>query len=173
MTTEINNIPDINKYEIEGLERKTNVPALTIGCIACIVGVALFFIQKMCASTISAYALIFIGIVLVCYGAFQAIWQSKKWFYAPTNSVTTCHDYYYGAEDFTALKLAVESKNLNAIKKIKTQSDGNVRLRVIKSKDNQFAAAQIFRYIPFEFRPESKIAVMKDAEAKEFAATMK
>lgn len=173
MTTEINNIPDINKYDIEGLERKTNVPALVIGNIACVVGIVLFFIQKMCTSTILAYALIFIGIVLVCYGAFQAVWQSKKWFYVPTNSIISCHDYYYGADDFTALKLAVESKNLNAINKIKVQSDGNVRLRVIKSKDGHFAAAQVFRYVPFEFRPESKIAVMKDAEAKEFAATMK
>ena len=173
MTTEINNIPDINKYEIEGLERKTNVPALVIGNMACVVGIVLFFIQKMCASTILAYILIFIGIVLVGYGAFQAVWQSKKWFYTPTNSITSCHDYYYGADDFTALKLAVESKNLNAINKIKVQSDGNVRLRVIKSKDNQFVAAQVFRYVPFEFRPESKIAVMKDAEAKEFVESCK
>lgn len=173
MTTEINNIQDINKYEIEGLERKTNVPALVIGNIACVLGIVLFFIQKMCTSTALAYVLIFIGIVLVCYGAFQAVWQSKKWFYMPNNSIISCHDYYYGADDFTTLKAALESKNLNAMKKIKVQSDGNVRLRVIKSKDNQFAAAQIFRYIPFEFRPESKIAVMKDAEAKEFAATLK
>ena len=170
MTTEINNIPDINKYEIEGLERKTNVQALVIGNLTCVVGIVLFFIQKMCASTILAYALIFIGIVLVCYGAFQAVWQSKKWFYVPTNSIISCHDYYYGADDFSALKLSLESMNLNNLKKIKMQNDGNVRMRVIKSKDGQFAAAQVFRYVPFEFRPESKVAVMKDADAKAFVA---
>ena len=173
MTTEINNIPDINKYEIDGLERKTNVPALVIGNIACVVGIVLFFIQKKCANTELSYALIFIGIVLVCYGAFQAVWQSKKWFYVPTNSITSCCDYYYSADDFATLKPAVESKNLNAIKKIKVQSDGNVRLRVVKSKDNRFVAAQVFRYVPFEFRPESKIAVMKDADAKEFTSIFK
>ena len=170
MTTEINNIPDINKYEIEGLERKTNVPALVIGNIACVVGIVLFFIQKMCASTILAYALIFIGIVLVCYGAFQIIWQSKKWFYTPTDSIISCHDYYYGADDFATLKQSLESKNLNGIRKMKAQCDGNVRMRVIRSKDNQFAAAQVFRYVPFEFRPESKIMVMKDADAKTFVS---
>lgn len=80
MTTEINNIPDINKYEIEGLERKTNVSALALGIVACVVGIALFIIQKMSANTLLAYAMIFVGIVMVCYGAFQIIWQSKNGF---------------------------------------------------------------------------------------------
>ena len=170
MTTEINNIPDINKYEIEGLERKTNVSALALGIVACVVGIALFIIQKMSANTLLAYAMIFVGIVMVCYGAFQIIWQSKKWFYTPTNSVTCCHDYYYGADDFASLKQSLENKNLNGIKQMKAQCDGNVRMRVIRSKDNQFAAAQVFRYVPFEFHPESKIMVMKDADAKAFVA---
>lgn len=93
--------------------------------------------------------------------------------YTPTQSPVSKKEYFYAADDFTALKAAVEHRNYTKISELRRQSDGNVRLTALCSKDGKFAAAQVARYQPFEFFPETEIVVMKDAEATAFAEAMK
>ncbi|MCR4872921.1 MAG: hypothetical protein K5885_05185 [Bacteroidales bacterium] len=96
----------------------------------------------------------------------------KRRIYKPTQSTIYKKEYFYNPDDFTALKTAVEQKHFDHLKQLHLQSDGNLRLTVLCSKDGKFAAAQVFRYHPFEFFPETEIIIFKDAEAATFIAAL-
>ena len=94
----------------------------------------------------------------------------RRWYYKPTQSAVSKKEYYYAADDFQQLKTALEQGKLDNLGKMQRQPDGNVKLVVVSTNDKKFAAAQVHRYQPFEFRPESKIFVMKEGEAQAFLA---
>ena len=94
----------------------------------------------------------------------------RRWYYKPTQSAVSKKEYYYAADDFTALKTALVNARLDGLKNLHRQPDSNVKLVVVVSKDGKFAAAQVFRYQPFEFMPESEVFMMKDAEVQAFLA---
>ena len=158
---------------LQDIERKTNGGALACGIGCCIAAIALFIIQSKMASVGLSYLLIFIGLALLCYGAFLLIWRSKGWFYKATNSAITCKEHFFLADDFGMLQSALNLGNNNALKKLKQQPDSNVKLYVISSKDGHYAAYQLFRYQPFEFKPEGEIKALRDAEASAFIEALK
>lgn len=96
----------------------------------------------------------------------------RRMIYTPTQSPVSKKEIYYAADDFTALKTAIEHKQFDNLKQLHSQSDGNVRLSAFCSRDGKFAAAQVFRYHPFEFFPETEIIIYKDADATAFIAAL-
>ena len=94
----------------------------------------------------------------------------RRWYYKPTQSAVSKKEYYYAADDFQQLKTALEQGKIDNLGKMQRQPDGNVKLVVVSTNDKKFAATQVHRYQPFEFRPESEIFVMKEAEAQAFLA---
>ena len=163
----------MNYNNLQDLEKKMNGGALACGIGCCIVGIALFIIQKTMANVGLSYLLIFFGLALVCYGAYLLICRTKAWHYKGTNSPTCCKEYFFLADDFGALQSALNSSNWQALEKLKQQPDSNVKLCVVRSKDGHFAAYQLFRYQPFEFKPEGEIRALKDAEAAAFIEALK
>ena len=92
----------------------------------------------------------------------------RRCFYKPTQSPVGKKEYFYAADDFTALSSALAHGRFDQMQKLHRQSDGNVKLVVLRSKDGKFAAAQVFRYQPFDFVPESEIVVIKEGEIAAF-----
>ena len=96
----------------------------------------------------------------------------KRRVYKPTQSPVSKKEFFYAADDLTALKAAIEHKQFDNLKQLHNQSDGNVRLSAFCSRDGKFAATQVFRYHPFEFFPETEIIIFKDADAAAFIAAL-
>ena len=96
----------------------------------------------------------------------------KRRIYKPTQSPVRKKEIYFIVEDYTALMAAMEHKHFDKIKQLHRQSDGNVRLSALCSGDGKFAAAQVFRYHPFEFFPESDIIILKDTDAAAFISAL-
>ena len=92
----------------------------------------------------------------------------RRWYYKPTQSAVNKKEYFFPADDFLPLKNAIEQGRFDNLKKLHRQSDGNVKLVVVCTKDDKFAAAQVLRYQPFEFKPETEIVVLKEADAAAF-----
>ncbi|MBQ8956910.1 MAG: hypothetical protein IJ057_00175 [Bacteroidales bacterium] len=92
----------------------------------------------------------------------------RRWYYKPTQSAVSKKEYFFAADDFLPLKTAIEQGRFDTLQKLHRQSDGNVKLVVVSTKDGKFAAVQVFRYQPFEFRPETEIVVLKEADAAAF-----
>ncbi len=92
----------------------------------------------------------------------------RRCIYKPTQSPVGKKEYFFAADDFTALSSAFAHGRFDQMQKLHRQSDGNVKLVVLRSKDGKFAAAQVFRYQPFDFVPESEIVVIKEGEITAF-----
>lgn len=170
---ETTNQKDLTKYELPELEKKAHRPALISGICFTIVGAVLLYVQTLCSTVGLAYLLILLGIAGLVHGVYQIFHGSKTWFYKPTDSKVAQKEYYYLADDFNALTNAIEHHRFEVLKSLKRQPDSNVKLVVVSSKDGKFAAAQVFRYQPFEFKPETEIFVFKDADAEALMTTFK
>ena len=158
---------------LQDIEKKTNGGALACGIGCCIAAIILFIIQSKMANVGLSYLLIFIGLALISYGEYLLICRSRGWYYKTTNSAITCKEHFFLADDFGTLQAALNSGNNNTLGKLKQQPDSNVKLCVISSKDGHYAAFQLFRYQPFEFKPEGEIKALKDAEASAFIEALK
>ncbi len=97
----------------------------------------------------------------------------RHWYYKPTQSPVRKEEYFFPAENFTALKSALEHKHFEALKQLHPLPDGNVKMVIIASKDGKFGAVQLHRYRPFEFAPETDIMVLKEDEIPLFLAALK
>lgn len=158
------NLPDLSILKYPDLEKKTNISALICGILCLVIGIVLFFVQRVAGNLALQYIIIIIGIVLACFGAYRMIAKSRIWYYKKTGSPVTSMEYYFTADDYTNLKAAVNAKNFEALKKIKTQGSSNVRLNIVTAKDKSFAAMQLFRYEPFEFKPEDGVVVLEGSD---------
>ncbi len=97
----------------------------------------------------------------------------RRWYYKPTQSPVKKEEYFFSADNFTALRTALDHKHFEALKQLPFLPDGNVKLVVISSKDGKFGAVQLHRYRPFEFTPETDIVVLKEDEIQAFLAALK
>ena len=97
----------------------------------------------------------------------------RRCFFKPTQSPVKKDELFFAADDYTTLKSALDNKHFDALKKLRDQSDGNVKLVIANSKDGKFAAVQLQRYQPFEFRPETEIMMMSADEFANFMAALK
>ena len=92
----------------------------------------------------------------------------RRLYYKPTQSAVHKKEYFFAADDYLPLKTALMHGRFDNLEHLHHQSDGNVKLLVVSTKDGSFVAAQVLRYQPFDFQPESDIFVMKAGEAADF-----
>ena len=97
----------------------------------------------------------------------------RRWYYMPTQMPVSKMEYYFPADDYDDLKTSLEKHHFNDLKKLHCKVLSPVELVVIGTKDEKFAAAQIFRYEDYYFNPDSDILVYKDAEAEAFFGVLK
>ena len=81
--------------------------------------------------------------------------------------------YYFIADDYDDLKACLEKHQFNDLKKLHCKTLNPIELFVLYTKDQQFAAVQIFRYSDYEFKPKSDIFVYKGADAEKFLDVLK
>lgn len=97
----------------------------------------------------------------------------RRWHYKPTQSAVSKKEYHFIADDFDDLKACLEKHCFNDLKKLHCKTLSPIELVVLSSKDRHFAAAQIFRYSDYDFKPISDISVYTDADAEVFLKVLK
>ena len=65
-------------------------------------------------------------------------------------------------------KLATELKNL----KLEKVAIGNMRLEAVLSRDRQFAAVQLFRFVDFKYQPVTDLKTYEGHDAELIAAVL-
>lgn len=80
---------------------------------------------------------------------------------------------FYASEDLYGLKNSLENQDVKSFEKFKKQHEGNVQLSIVYSKDNQYFAAQVLKYEPFEYKPQSDILIAEGETAARFIANIK
>ena len=97
----------------------------------------------------------------------------RRWHYMPTQMAVSKKEYYFIEYEYKDLKESLENHKFNDLKKLHCKTLNPVELVVVSTKDEQFAAAQIRHYQPYQFKPTTEIMVFKDADAKAFLGVLK
>ena len=97
----------------------------------------------------------------------------RRWHYMPTQMPVSKKEYYFPVDDYDDLKTSLEKHRFNDLKKLHCKVLSPIELVVVSTKDEKFAAVQIFRYEDYYFNPDSDISVYKDAEAEAFLGVLK
>lgn len=173
MNTTLSENNNINTYNFSEVEKKSNTTSLAIGILSIIAGGALFYVSSLSETNMVSSLSIFGGIVLLCLGFYLLICKSKHEVYKPTGAVVKKENIFYASEDFYNLKNALENKDVKGLEKLKKQHEGNVQLSVIYSNDNKYLAAQVLKYEPFEYKPQSDIITEEGETASRLIAIIK
>ena len=97
----------------------------------------------------------------------------RRWHYMPTQMVVSKKMHYFIADDYDDLKEGLEKHHFSDLKKLHCKTLSPIELFVLYTKDQQFAAAQIFRYSDYDFKPNSDITVYTGADAAAFLDVLK
>ena len=148
---------NIKNTQIDYIEKKFNVTSLISSIILIGLGVFMFIYSSNIDSNMLSSALIFFGVVSLCFAGFMLIARLNSEVYTKTNSPIVRRELYFDTNDFFNIKNVVENNDFKSIEKFKRVDEGNVQLYVIHSKDKKFAALQLLKYEPFDFVPQTEV----------------
>ena len=97
-------------------------------------------------------------------GGVPSVWKSKEIVYLPTGSVTKERSLFR-FEIFGQTYEMIENEQLNGETEIKSSGSGNVRLDVMISQDNKFAAVQLYQFVPLHAYPVTSVCYYTGSDA--------
>lgn len=159
---------NIQTTQLESIEKKLNISALSLAVLFTIASIALFIISGSIEHSMLSSTIIFCGLIMIGFSLFLFFARAKKDTYVKTNSPVIKKSIFFETNDFVNIKNALESREFQAIKKSKRIDEGNVQIYTLFSKDKKFAAVQLLKYEPFDFIPHTDIIIMENDMAEKF-----
>ena len=141
------------------IAKRTSVSGLIISALMMLAGILIFasiFEMHDRSSTISM-GLMVLGTALILLGVFRLFWKSKEIVYLPTGSVAKERSLFFDLKYIGKLTEMLESGNLDSESGVKSESSGNVRMDIMISQDNKFAALQLFQFVPYTYTPVTSV----------------
>lgn len=152
------------------IAKRTSISGLIFSCTLLLVGVLAFvstFELEDKSSTVSM-ALMVLGTGLFLVGIFRMFWKSKEVVYLPTGSKAKERSIFFDLKYLDKLTDQVNSGTFSS-KEIKSETSGNIRMDVILSDDNKFAAVQLFQFIPYTYQPVTSVRYFTNDDASSVA----
>lgn len=173
----------MEKYKTiqEDIEQVTNqevikksivsMTALTLIVVAIILGVIGMGNEDPNASWTS---FLFTASVLLFLGGIIKFFISRScWLFRPTNSKLKEMTLYFDVHESSALQACIEMRRFEDLKQMKREKDSGVRVEVLVSNDQKFAAVQISEYIPYTYEAVTPVVCYYGEEAKTFISLLK
>lgn len=139
--------------------KRTSVSGLIFSAVMLLLGILIFastFEITDRSSTLSMLLMV-LGTGFFLLGIFRLFWRSKEVVYTPTGSVTKERSVFFDLKHMGKLKEMIETGHLSVEDGIKSEGSGNVRMDVILSQDNKFAAVQLFQFVPYTYTPVTSV----------------
>ncbi|MBR0178739.1 MAG: hypothetical protein IJQ11_15095 [Bacteroidales bacterium] len=96
----------------------------------------------------------------------------RRWYYTPTQMPVRKKEYYF-TDDVEDVKALLEGHRFNDVKELHCKTLSPSGLLVVSTNDGRFAAAQVRKYEPYEFKPVSEIMVFYDTDAEVLLTNLK
>lgn len=141
------------------IAKRISIAKLSVSCVMLLIGILLFattFQLEDNSSTVSMALMVF-GTALFLYGIFSLFWKSKEVIYVPTGSIVNERSIFFDLKHLDYLADQVNSATFHADSKVKSEVSGNLRMDVILSSDNKFAAVQLFQFVPYTYQPVTSV----------------
>lgn len=161
----------LNQILLDGLNqelvKRISVSKLVLSAVMLVVGLVLISVVFRLSDTSSTLSMILMvgGSVLILLSLFRFFWKSKKVVYAPTGSTAYETSLFFNLKDLALLSELVEDKQFSSVQSVKCESNGNIRLDVLLTQDCQFAALQLFQFIPYTYSPVTSVVYFKGDDA--------
>ena len=88
----------------------------------------------------------------------------RRGYYMPTQMPVKKKEYYF-TDDIADIMAILEHRQFDNLGQLHCKSLTPTGLLVVSTKDGQFAAAQVRKYEPYEFKPASEIMVFNGTDA--------
>ena len=141
------------------IAKRTSVSGLIFSVAMLLLGILIFastFEVTDRSSTLSMLLMV-LGTAFFLLGIFRLFWKSKEVVYIPTGSITKERSVFFDLKHMGKLKEMIEKGQLSIEEGVKSEGSGNVRLDVILSQDNKFAAVQLFQFVPYTYTPVTSV----------------
>lgn len=139
--------------------KRTSISGLIFSAVMLLLGILVFvstFEVTDRSSTLSMLLMV-LGTAFFLLGIFRLFWKSKEVVYLPTGSVTKERSIFFDLKHMGKLKEMIEKGHLALEDGVKSEGRGNVRMDVILSQDNKFAAVQLFQFVPYTYTPVTSV----------------
>lgn len=164
---------NINTCELPDLQKKTNITSFVVSIVLLIFAATLFYLSHVMETSFVTSTEVFVGVAAVCVAAYMLGWQRTKLINTETGSVVSKDRIFYNPVDLIGIKAALEDENFEAFAGFRRQQDGNVQTIFYFAADHKYIAIQVFKYEPFEFKPQSDIYIFKDVQAMKLIEKIK
>lgn len=126
--------------------------------------VALFSGYKIADHTLSL-GLGVMGLALLAWSIIRLFIRSKEIVYLPTNSIASKQSIFFDLKHLDDLKRIVTTGNPSADLILKSDSNGNVRMDVLETRDRRFVAIQLLQFVPYMYSPVTSVYYFTGNEA--------
>lgn len=139
--------------------RRTHVAAVTFSIALIVLGIGAFVVSFSAGDAGSTLSLSLMtgGSLLLLWGLFSLFWTSKQWVYLPTSSALSQDSLFFDVVDMGKLLSAFQLPTAPSEHVAQVKPNGNVRLDFVFSRDRQFVAAQLYRFVPYTYEPVSPV----------------
>ena len=124
-------------------------------------------------SSTTSMALMVLGTALLLVSIFRLFWKSKQVVYLPTGSSTREFSAYFDLTYLNSLQELLTSGSVPSSSHFQMVESGNIRMDVLYSSDEKFAAVQLFQFIPYKYEPVTMVNYFKNADAQAFISFIK
>lgn len=149
------------------IAKRTSISGLIFSVAMLLVGILIFasiFEMNDKSSTVSM-ALMVLGTALVLLAVFRMFWKSKEIVYLPTGSVAKERSLFFDLKNVGKLTEMLEHGKLDSEAGVKSNASGNVRMDIMISQDNKFAAVQLFQFVPYTYTPVTAVCYFTGSDA--------
>lgn len=153
------------------LSKHTSVLSILVSCLiglSGIVSVTVSVVQDDSDTTLSM-VLLALGTILILLALYRLFWKSTEMVYMPTGSVVSEGSCYMDSGDLPEMTHLMENKDFKLSSRMSFKQSGNGRLDYLISKDRQFAAVQLFRFVPYMYEPATQVYYYTGDDAAAFA----
>lgn len=149
------------------IAKRTSVSGLIFSVVMLLVGILVFasIFEMNDKSSTASMALMVLGTAFLLMGVFRLFWKSKEIVYLPTGSVAKERSLFFDLKYLGKLSDMIERGQLGSVTDIKSDASGNVRMDVMISQDNKFAAVQLFQFVPYTYTPVTTVRYFTGSEA--------
>ncbi len=152
------------------ISKKTSVFAIVVSLMLAFLAIAMIVVSVSVDyfSTVMNMSLLTLGTILLLLALYRIFWKSVEVIYLPTGSVVLEGTFYIDSCDLPVMKQMMESKNFSLLTEMNFKSSGNGRVDYLTSKDGQFVAVQLFRFVPYTYEPASQVYYYMGDDATAF-----
>lgn len=158
----------------ETIASQFSIRKILVNAIGLLVGVGTIMVATAVGETTSALYLFLmtVGVVLVVLFLVRLISKTNEMVYTPTKSALRKISIFFKTDELQNLIYAVETGKIELLQRLAAERNSGVRMDFMYSKDEKFAACQLFSYVPYNYEPASKVYTIEPQISRDFCKMM-